>query len=266
MDTTTQILINKPPVSILMLTYNHAAYIRQAIESVLAQTYTHWELTIIDDGSTDGTDEAARHFSDPRIKYIRHAENKGLFARRTESLRYARGTYVAILDGDDVWLSSDKLQKQVAYMEAHAECALVGTFIRLINTAGDTTGSTTYHTDDASIRAHILLRNQFAHSSVLIRKSMLDKIAGYRPTLAEDLELFLQLGCVGTFANIPEYLTAYRTHPHGASANKLAMARAVHRIIQAHKWSYPKRRIALMKSWIRIAHTAIQHHIASDAK
>ena len=241
---------NLPPsfVSILMLTYNRAQYIGEAISSVLAQTYSNFELIIIDDGSTDNTATIVAGFTDQRIHYIKHAENQGLAVRRKESLTYPKGKYVAVLDSDDVWCDSNKLTAQVAYLEANPNCAVIGTFINLISGYGEKFGQNSYHTTDSDIRKNILMRNQFAHSSVLMRKEMIDKTNGYlNLAAAEDLELFLQLGRVATFANIPKYMVSYRVHSGGTSANKIRIVSFVLRVIKIHKKFYPKYFLAYLK-------------------
>lgn len=240
MDTVTQVDTQKkePLVSILMLTYNRASYLKQAIESVLQQSYQNFELIIIDDGSTDNTTSVLAGFKDARIRLVLHKENKGLLARRQESLLLAQGTYVAVLDSDDLW-ESEKLATQITYLESHPDCVLIGTWITRIDETGNPRGTTNYANEDAFIRRKIFWRNQFAHSSVLMRKDALDKTSGYRFPLDEDLDLFLQIGLHGTFANIPEPLTKYRVHAGGKSANRKGMIENVLKIIKTHRTRYP---------------------------
>ena len=104
-------------VSIIMPSYNTAKFISETIESVLAQTYTNWELIIVDDCSTDNTDEVVKSFlSDNRIKYIKNEKNSGAAVSRNRALREAKGKWIAFLDSDDLWMP-DKLQKQIAFMK-----------------------------------------------------------------------------------------------------------------------------------------------------
>lgn len=107
-------------VSIVMPTYNSAQYIRQSIESVLEQTYTIWELLIVDDGSTDGTWSSIRDIieADERISYIRLEVNSGAAVARNVAIKQAKGRYIAMLDSDDVW-ASNKLEKQITFMQSH---------------------------------------------------------------------------------------------------------------------------------------------------
>lgn len=104
-------------VSIIMPSYNTAKFISETIESVLAQTYSNWELIIVDDCSTDSTDEVVKSFlSDNRIKYIKNEKNSGAAVSRNRALREAKGKWIAFLDSDDLWLPV-KLEKQIAFMK-----------------------------------------------------------------------------------------------------------------------------------------------------
>ena len=258
MDTISQSVDNTPLVSILMLTYNRAKYIGTAIDSVLAQTYQNVELVIIDDGSTDETADILARYTDPRIKTVLHTENAGLHARRAESLTYTQGVYTAVLDSDDVWTATSKLQAQVEYLQAHRDCAVVGTCITLCAPDGTPVGQDSYGTTNQAIRQAILSRNQFTHSSVLMRSDLLQHVEGYRDTgLAEDFDLFLQLGTVGTLANLPQYMTTYRIHSESFNPHKLAMAKAVLGVIKRHKHHYPNYFQAYCKAQLRILYARL---------
>ena len=103
-------------VSIIMPSYNTGRFMKETIKSVLAQTYQNWELLIVDDCSTDGTDEIVREFLiDTRIHYIKNEKNSGAAVSRNRSLREAKGKWIAFLDSDDLWMP-DKLEKQIAFM------------------------------------------------------------------------------------------------------------------------------------------------------
>ena len=103
-------------VSIIMPSYNTAPYIEETIQSVLNQTYTNWELLIVDDCSTDNTDEILSKISDPRIRLFKNEENSGAAVSRNKALREAKGQWIAFLDSDDLWMPK-KLEKQIHYME-----------------------------------------------------------------------------------------------------------------------------------------------------
>ena len=117
-----------PVVSAITIFYNGARFLGDAIESVIAQTYSSWELLLVDDGSTDGASEIARGYAErhpDRIRYLEHRghRNRGMSASRNLGLRETRGELVALLDSDDLWLP-DKLATQVAILDAHPEAQM----------------------------------------------------------------------------------------------------------------------------------------------
>lgn len=110
---------NNPKVSVIIPTYNRAHLIGRAIKSVLNQTYKDFEIIIVDDGSTDKTEEVVKDFKDERVRYIRREKNKGGSAARNTGIKAARGEYIAFQDSDDEWLP-EKLEKQMKAFEAMA--------------------------------------------------------------------------------------------------------------------------------------------------
>lgn len=105
-------------VSVIMPTYNCGRFIRESIQSVLAQTYSQWELVVVDDCSTDDTESIVSSFADNRIRYYRNEQNCGAAITRNRALREAQGRWIAFLDSDDLWLPT-KLEKQIAFMQRH---------------------------------------------------------------------------------------------------------------------------------------------------
>ncbi|MGN1042265.1 MAG: glycosyltransferase family 2 protein, partial [Christensenellales bacterium] len=104
-------------VSIIMPSYNTGKFIKETIESVLAQTYTQWELIIVDDCSNDDTDEVvSQYLADERIRYLKNDTNSGAAVTRNRALKEAKGRWIAFLDSDDLW-EPEKLQRQIAFME-----------------------------------------------------------------------------------------------------------------------------------------------------
>ncbi|MCK5344238.1 MAG: glycosyltransferase family 2 protein, partial [Candidatus Heimdallarchaeota archaeon] len=106
----------KPIVSVILTTFNRAELLPRVIDSVLHQTFTGFELLIVDDFSQDQTSEIIRTFNDDRIKYVRHAENRGLSAARNTGIFHAIGEYIAFLDDDDEWIPT-KIEKQVRHIQ-----------------------------------------------------------------------------------------------------------------------------------------------------
>ena len=122
-------------VSIIMPSYNTGRFIKETIESVLAQTYPDWDLIIVDDCSTDNTDEVVGGFlSDERIRYIKNDTNSGAAVSRNRALREAKGKWIAFLDSDDLW-EPDKLQKQISFMENNGYCFSYTNYIEIDETS-----------------------------------------------------------------------------------------------------------------------------------
>lgn len=125
-------MVYKGLVSIVMPSYNTASFIAEAIHSVLAQTYENWELLIVDDCSSDSTEEVISSFlSDPRIRYLKNEHNSGAAITRNRAIKEARGEWIAFLDSDDVWMP-EKLERQLSFMADHGyrfsctSCRVIG--------------------------------------------------------------------------------------------------------------------------------------------
>ena len=192
--------------------YNCAHYVGQAIESMLAQTWPHFELILIDDGSTDDTPEVLRRYRDPRIQLVRH-KNRGLAATLNRGIEMAQGHYIARQDQDDISLP-ERLAKQVAHLDARPDCGLVGTWAEIHREDTPTGRQHRHPADNASLQYELLLNNPFVHSSVMIRKAALDRVGGYTIDPArqppEDYELWSRIAKEYEVSNLPEVLHVYR--------------------------------------------------------
>lgn len=239
-----------PKVSILLPVYNTELYIKEAIQGVLAQTFTNYEFLIIDDGSTDTSQELIQSFNDKRIIFIKHEKNQGLIATLNEGVMRAKGVYVARIDADDIWTSIQKLEKQVMYLDNHPECVVVGTWANTINETGQITGTIRNPIHDNSIRQLLLIKNYLIHPSTLFRKESCVKAGVFHSDekYVEDYGLWLRMGMLGTFANIPEYLMSYRIHKKSItqSKNKEQIKNAFD-LIMKHKQDYPNILLATLK-------------------
>jgi len=198
-----------------MPVHNAEAFVGEAIESILAQTFADFEFIIVDDCSTDGSLRVIRSYDDPRIVLLRNETNLGVARSLNRGLEMARGEYLARMDADDR-CAPERLEKQVAYLQAHPELAAVGTWARLIDAEGRATGKE-YLTpcEPAEIRREAIRRIGIpAHATAMIRTAALRRLGGYRPwRYVEDYDLWLRLtdqeACV---AAIPEYLYEIRRH------------------------------------------------------
>ncbi len=249
-------------ISILIVTYNRAAYIAQAIDSVLIQTYPDWELIIVDGGSTDNTPAIVARYAehDARIKYIRQAQKGGVSHDRNVGLRTAQGRYIAILDSDDIWASQDKLAEQLEFFRTHPDHVLVGSGVLEIDTAGRTLARYKNPITDTHIRRAMLFRNPFAHSSVMFLRTAALEIGGYDEvrTIGEDYDLILRLGGKGRMANLPALFLKYRVHPGSVCVmDKMTGAIETKKIVQLYRHMYPFYHLAIAKCHIRSLYTAI---------
>lgn len=206
-----------------MPVYNGSQYLKQSIESVLNQSFLDFEFVIIDDESRDNSLEIINSYAkkDPRIKIIRNKKNSGIQKSLNRGIAKSSGEYIARIDHDDIWRDKDKLRKQVDFLEKNPHHALVGTGVLCIDPDGRKINFLQYKISNQEIRNYILLSNQFAHSSVLIRKEALEKVGYYSEDKKykniEDHELWLRIGKKYKLANLPDDAVEYRISPMGIS-------------------------------------------------
>lgn len=204
--------------SVLMTTYNHAPFIDQAIESVLAQRADfEWELIVSDDASTDGTQEIVERYArahPDRIQTIfseLNLNDNSVFSRAWER---AQGEYVAMLDGDDYWTSPDKLAVQVDFLNHHPDCAIC--FHGVYLDFGPDRSKEIRRYDEEPTYGRLLATNFIATVSTLIRKTAIPRLpAWYRTMRFGDWPLFLLAASSGSIAYIDDLLGAYRVHDAG---------------------------------------------------
>ncbi len=233
-----------PRVSVVMPTYNRAGLLPRAIGSILAQSFADWELVVTDDASTDGTWAALTEWAakDSRIKPHRNAKNQypDISKILNDGLARAQGEYIARLDDDDWWIDADKLKKQVAYLDAHPDCVIVGTGVVVEDGAGNERYRYLKPETDAAVRESALSSNPFTHSTVLYRKAAALAAGGYERLYAEDWELWLEMGRRGKMYNIPEYSTGYLMAGQNKSWEfQRKQAKTVLAILARFKGDYP---------------------------
>ncbi len=205
-----------------MPVFNGAPYLRQSVRSVLSQTLNELELIVVDDGSRDGSRAILEDFarSDPRIRLIAHDENAGVTSARNEAWRQARAPYIAVLDSDDVALP-ERLSRQVEYLDAHPSVAAVGGAVITVDSRGRRFATTRFATSDSAIRSTLERRSPLAHPAVLLRRSALEGVGGYRLDRAEDYDLWLRLSERWNLANLAAPVILYRLHPNQMSVRTL---------------------------------------------
>ena len=206
-----------PTLSVLMPVYNAEQYLEEAIQSILNQTFADFELIVINDGSTDGSEAMLRSFAqgDQRIKLISRG-NTGLTIALNEGLAAAQGKYIARMDSDDVAFP-ERFAKQVEFLDQHPEHVVVGSRVVLIDSAGLLICPFAQKTEHEEIDGAMMSGQGGAicHPAAMIRHDALKTISGYRAELepCEDRDLFLRLAEIGKLANLPDTLLKYRMHP-----------------------------------------------------
>jgi glycosyltransferase involved in cell wall biosynthesis len=213
------VITGVPTVSVIMAVYNGASFVRAAIDSILAQTFTDFELIVVDDGSTDTTAQILKSIGDPRLRLVRQ-ENQGLAASLNHAISLARGKYLARHDHDDVSLPQ-RFAKQVAFLDAHPDYALLGT--HTVIWVGDQPTDRGHHhpTDDPALRFQLLFDSYFVHGSVMLRREAVVALGGYTLDKSrqppEDYELWSRIVRHHKVANLAEPLLIYREVPSSIS-------------------------------------------------
>jgi glycosyltransferase involved in cell wall biosynthesis len=201
-----------------MSVHNGAPWVRDAVASVLAQTAGDLELIVIDDGSTDATPELLAAVRDSRVHAERRARG-GLTHALNRALALARAPLVARLDADDLALP-ERLARQRAFLDAHPDIGLLGTGAREVDEGGREVALIRPPEGDATIRRALIRRNPFVHSSVMMRRAVVERAGGYDETLevAQDYDLWMRMSGLARLANLPEPLVVRRLLPGRVTA------------------------------------------------
>ena len=210
-----------PRVSVIMSVYNEEHYVAGAIDSILGQTFGDFEFVIIDDGSVDRTPAILRGYQDPRLR-IHHQTNQGQSVALNRGIRSASGSYIARMDADDVALPY-RLEKEVAFLDTHPEIGLVGTWCVKVDSRTGQERLQSLPEKDAAIRRFMTIDNPFIHSSVMIRRRVLDSVGLYDEGLIwQDYELWVRIARYHQMANISEPLIIRRKHPESITGTAKA--------------------------------------------
>jgi hypothetical protein len=209
-----------------MAVHNGEEHLRPAIQSLLRQTLTEFELIIINDGSTDNSLSILGELQkvDPRIRVIQNEHNIGLAASLNRGLAAASTEIIARADADDVY-HPDRLERQFAFMTKEPHLTVVGTAVSFINAAGDplnTKIDSTFPVSDSSVRLHSLLGCCLWHTTVMFRKAAIQAAGGYSPEFRggpEDYDLWAKLLPDHQLVNLPDVLAQVRLHTASVTAN-----------------------------------------------
>ncbi len=227
--------IAKSLVSVIIPTYNREEYIGEAIQSVLGQTFTDFEIIIIDDGSTDKTADVVKSLSDDRVRYI-YQENRGRSNARNHGLKIAAGRYIAFLDSDDLYLP-DKLELQVAYLDTHPEVGMVYTSAYCINAEGVLLSESYRACVSGWIYNNIAFYVPVTVTlpTVMARREVFDRVGGFDEEMErfEDTDMWRRISKVFPIGAISDFTCKLRTHGGNAlseQAPRVIEAAVVHYI------------------------------------
>ncbi len=194
-----------------MSVYNGEEYLREAIDSILNQTFGDFEFLIINDGSTDSTAEILQSCQDPRIRIINNEKNIGLTKSLNKGLKLAKGEYVARMDADDISMPG-RLQKQVEMLEQKLNLGIVGTRDCVIDEKGNIKSEARNYGNPLILRWKLLFNNVFTHSSVMMRKKAYEDSGGYNPEFeaSQDYDLWSRIVKKWQIGLVPQILCHWR--------------------------------------------------------
>lgn len=209
----------KPLVSVILPVYNGGRFLEAALESLRDQTYTNFEVIVINDGSNDNSMEIIETFHMPNMR-IFSQQNQGLPATLNRGIKLALGEYIARMDQDDV-SDPDRLEMQAKYLMLHPDIGVVGTGYKLIDTAGKILGIRQPPCSPQQVERMLFVGNPLVHGSVMFRKEMIEQFGYYseRETL-EDYHLWSRLAGNVKMVNLPNVLYSYRYQVPGSMVNQ----------------------------------------------
>jgi len=211
-----------PKVSVVMSVYNGEKHLREAIDSILNQTFTDFEFIIINDGSTDRTKEILESYFDPRIRLF-HQKNIGLTKSLNRGLEIVRGEYIARQDADDI-SEQERLYHEVKLLDNNSEVGLVGTYASFIDRNGKQMSVWKTPENHGDIKSGLMKENCFCHGSVMFRKNCIDTVGYYREYFkyTQDYDLWLRISELYKVANINKVLYKFRRDSNTISRKKLS--------------------------------------------
>ena len=246
-----------PKVSIMVLTKDRPVLLKRALNSIAMQTFRDFEVVIGNCSVDQDTTEVIAHAEQNGllIRHIRQDARTSITACRQQLLEASLGEYIAPLDDDDCWCDSEKLHKQISYLQNNPAVVLLGGAMRRVTTEGQVLGLTQRPETDRTLRNSMLLRNNFATSVVMFHKASALQAGGFEffeNDLAEDYLLWLKLGQSGSMHSLPDVLVNYRVTRY-SKEKKLGFFIKQRHLIAKFKQSYPNYWIARIILGIRIA-------------
>jgi len=246
---------DKPTVSVIIPTYNREQLIARSLKSVLSQTYQDFEIIIVDDGSTDNTEEVVSSFNDDRIRYIRHEENKGEAAARNTGIKAARGDYIAYQDSDDEWFP-EKLAKQIELLEdASPEVGVIYTgFWKTENHRRTYIPFSWVSQKNGDIHKELLKGNFIGSPVVLVKKECFSEVGLFDERLRNlvDWEMWLRISKHYHFRYVDEPLVVAHYDSDNVSDNPNSLIDALGLVLEKNRDEFEAEKKLLAKHWVDI--------------
>jgi glycosyltransferase involved in cell wall biosynthesis len=207
-----------PKVSVIMAVYNAAQYVGQAIDSILAQTFTNFEFLVVNDGSTDDTYEILYAYDDPRISILTNENNVGLAKSLNRGISKARGEYIARQDADDS-SHPERIMQQARYLDEHPEIGVVGAATRWMDGDDNLMKIWPLGQDNAEIQKLLISTCPLIHGSTMFRRQCFEEIGGYDTSMrtGQDYDFWLRISETWDMTCLRDVLYTYRWHPGMAS-------------------------------------------------
>ncbi len=215
--------MDTPLVSVLMPAYNAEKYISASIESILGQSFSEFELIIVDDASADQTWKImqAQAAADPRIRIFQNEKNVGISLSRNRAIEQARAPVIAWQDADDISFP-ERLNHEYAFLIDHPDVGIVGGFLQFFSEQGNS-GLRKYYPDDARLRKNIFKYQAVSQPGAMVRKECFDTVGLFDSAFsgAEDLDMTFRIGTKYRFANLQEPVIRYRENEQSTTFTKL---------------------------------------------
>ncbi|MDO8495025.1 MAG: glycosyltransferase [bacterium] len=227
---------NAPKISVIMPVFHCGRYLSLAIESILQQTFTDFELLVVTESDGDPEDfKTIASFADPRLRHLQHHEGHGIVPSLNTGIKAAQGQYIARMDGDDISLPN-RFEKQVQFLEQHPDIGAVGTQAQKINEHGEKLDLLALPTTHHLIAWTMAFKNPMAHPSVMIRKEVLQKETYTTEFLSEDYWLWARLIKQIRFANLAESYLLYRFYPQSTTVRLSSETQQSSFLIRKRYW------------------------------
>jgi glycosyltransferase involved in cell wall biosynthesis len=219
-----------PSISILMSVFNAEKYLREALDSIFRQTFSDFELVVVNDGSSDGSGDILRSLDDPRVRLLENEQHVGLVECLNWGIEVCRGKYIARMDADDVALP-ERLAEQYRFLETHPAIGVCGSWAQVIDGNGCVRGRIVRPTDPVVLRMHLLFSMPLVNPSCCLRAELLRRHRYCDVLAAEDYDLWCRMSEDTDMVNLPVVLLQYRWHDTNMSKEMQMVQEANKRMI-----------------------------------